>query len=156
MASTHALSKNFMIAHSLAPQTVSGTVNGTGVDTLGWHFASMVVYVGALAAGCGVVVKVQESDDDGSTDAYTDVVPVTNNVPYTPTTTAATTGSLIDAVADNKHMTIDMDIHNGPYKRYLRAVAGVASGSGGLVAAEFILGRGRYLPPTQEITGLSF
>lgn len=136
MAPIHTLTDNVKIAHSIAPQNVAGGVNGDGVDCWKYEGAVCNVYIGTLTAGQGVAVHVEESADNVT---FADV-------------TSATTGNLIDGVADKLHKQIDINLSER--LRYLRAVAAVASGSGGLMSADFILYKGRYLPPTQEMTAV--
>ena len=47
------------------------TTDGTGIDTQGFHQALIVLNVGTVTTSLDV--KVQESSDDGSSDAYADV-----------------------------------------------------------------------------------
>lgn len=47
------------------------TTNGSGIDTLGYHQALVVVSAGDITTSLDV--KIQESSDDGSSDAYADV-----------------------------------------------------------------------------------
>lgn len=47
------------------------TTNGAGIDTMGYHQALIVVSAGDIDTSLDV--KVQESSDDGSSDAYADI-----------------------------------------------------------------------------------
>lgn len=47
------------------------TTNGTGVDTMGFHQALIILNVGTVTTSLDV--KVQESSDDGSGDSYADI-----------------------------------------------------------------------------------
>lgn len=58
------------------------TTNGTGVDTLGYHQALIVLNVGLVTTSLDV--KVQESSDNGSGDTYADI----SGAAFTQVTTA--------------------------------------------------------------------
>lgn len=58
------------------------TTNGTGVDTLGYHQALVVLNVGTVTTSLDV--KVQESSDNGSGDSFADV----SGAAFTQVTTA--------------------------------------------------------------------
>lgn len=49
------------------------TVNSTGVDMAGFDAVAMVAAVGTLTSTAETTVKLQQSDDDGSSDAYSDL-----------------------------------------------------------------------------------
>lgn len=125
---------------SLAPQAVGAgaTVNGTGVDKRGWETAQAAIDIGAVvdAANTSVTVKLQESSDDGVSDAYADV-------------SGATTGAVLNA-GQNEPYTFDINLSDR--ERYLRLVATGGSVGGGLVSGEIVLMDGRTLPPTQDNT----
>ena len=94
--------------------TASGAVNGNGVNTTGFTHATAIVAIGTVT-GVGsstLTFKVQESNDDGSTDAYADITGATTGA----LTTADTTYS--DAVA-----AIVVNCVSGSRKRYMRLVA---------------------------------
>ena len=57
---------NVLIAHSIAPAVrTNGTVNGTGVDLLGYEGAAMIFHAGAWTDGSHTP-SLQESDDNSS------------------------------------------------------------------------------------------
>lgn len=58
------------------------TTNGTGIDTRGYHQALVVLNVGTVTTSLDV--KVQQSSDDGSSDAYADI----SGAAFTQVTTA--------------------------------------------------------------------
>jgi len=49
----------------------AGTTNGTGVDTLGFHQALVILNVGTVTTSLDV--KLQESSDNGSGDSFADI-----------------------------------------------------------------------------------
>ena len=56
------------------PQSVNGTAaTTTAIDTKGYRHCQIVVQFGAIGAADLDALKVQESNDDGSADAYADV-----------------------------------------------------------------------------------
>jgi hypothetical protein len=132
------LSDSHLVKGSLWPQAVTqdDDTNGDGVDCLGYETLLAVVAAGDIAAGT-VTVKLQESSDDGSTDAYADIA-------------SATTGAIAAAGDDEVYL---IDVNLSERERYIRAVATDAGGGGANeVAAVFVLSKGRHLPPTQENT----
>ena len=58
------------------------TTNGTGVDTLGYHQALVVLNVGTVTTSLDV--KLQESSDNGSSDSFADI----SGAAFTQVTTA--------------------------------------------------------------------
>ncbi len=136
----HTPSDSVLTKQALAPQDIGtgATVNGTGVDCLGHEVAVLEVNAGAIDSGANksVTVKLQESSDDGDSDAYADV-------------TDATTGA-IDNDGQNEPYLIEVNLSER--ERYLRAVATGGSADGGLVGAVLNLYRSRHNPPTQDNT----
>ena len=50
---------------SLAPQNVAATVNGTGVDTAGYHAVALLIALGVFAGtGPSATVQIQDSPDN--------------------------------------------------------------------------------------------
>jgi len=133
----HTVSDNLVVKQNIAPQDVASgaTVNGAGQDCAGHEQLLAVVEVGLATTG-NITVKLQESSDDGSTDAYADI-------------TSATTGA-VGTTGDNEPYLIDVNLSER--ERYIRAVATAAGGGDVLVGVSFVLARGRHLPPTQDNT----
>ena len=98
----------------------NAAVTFAAVDTIGARFARFRFQLGALDIAFATPPKIQESDDDGSTDAYADI-------------TGATL-SAISATKDNKLYQISIPIHGGR-KRYLKAVATAGDGAAGTYIA---------------------
>lgn len=135
----HTPSDNILVKQSIAPQAIaSGAVNGAGVDCAGYETALVEAQIGAIvnAANKTLTIKLQESSDDGSSDAYADI-------------TSATTAAIANAGQNKPYL---FDVNLSERKRYLRAVATAGSADGGLVSVAFLLMAGRHLPPTQEKT----
>lgn len=65
------LKNNVLDGLSIAPQSVSGTVNGTGID-LRQGGAEVVVHlaIGAVASGATGTVTIESSKNDNTADAY--------------------------------------------------------------------------------------
>lgn len=80
------------------------TLTSNSVDTTGYTSVSAVYHFGALTTGAVVTVKLQHSNDDGVTDAYTDIAGTAQTIP----------------VADANKMLITGIFK--PQKRYLRTV----------------------------------
>ncbi len=95
---------------SVVPGSFSGTTarNGSGVDTMGFADARAVCHVGAATGtpdSYTVTWKIQESSDNGSSDAFADVSGLT---------------AVCDA--DNELVTIDIPNVGTVRERYLRVV----------------------------------
>lgn len=124
-------SDSVLVKQAIAPQSISGaSVNGTGIDCLGYE--SLLVITEAGAVGTSITVKLQESSDDAAADPYADV-------------TGATTGAVTGA-----NEPYIMDVNLSERERYIRPVAtavGIV-----LVGVTFVLGSGRHLTPTQDNT----
>lgn len=54
---------------------VAGTTNllSEGIDTLGYQGALLRVAFGVITSGAATSIKAQQSDDDGSSDGYSDI-----------------------------------------------------------------------------------
>lgn len=75
-----------------------------GIDTLGFQSALLRVAFGTITSGAVTSIKAQQSDDDGASDAYSDL--------------AGTAQSVADT-DDNK--VFEIEIHR-PLKRYLTLI----------------------------------
>lgn len=94
-----------VVRHSNSVAVGTGTVTpSAGIDTAGFHGCEFIVLLGAITDGTPSV-KVQQSDDDGVADAYSDLLGT--SVPA-------------DAITDdNKVLRVDV---GRPQKRYLKAI----------------------------------
>lgn len=110
---------------SVAPQSIGGAVNGTGIDTSVGESALVVLNNGAATAAA--TIKIQESDDNSTfTDvADTDLIGLTLN-----SAGVAQTASTIVKVS---YIGV---------KRYIRVAT--TAGTAALFSAEVILGHPRH------------
>ena len=134
------LSDTQLVKQGIAPQAVAAgaTVQGGGIDCLGYETQQVVVEMGAIVSGANktVTVKLQESSDNNVADAWADVA-------------SATTGAIANAGQNEPYI---VDVNLSEVERYLQAVATGGSSDGGLVSATFVLAKGREAPPTQVNT----
>jgi len=79
-------------------------VNCTGVDMKGFRSVTFIVAFGAIDPTAVTSIKAQQSDDDGSTDAYSDLE-----------------GTSISVAADDDNQLVALEIDE-PLKRYVRCV----------------------------------
>jgi hypothetical protein len=107
------------------------------VDTRGYDWLRVTVYLGATDIAM-TALKLQESNDDGSSDAYADI---SGAVFGTSTGLSGSTSTLPSATGDNLFYTFLVKL-NGR-KRYIDVVATAGDGSAGTYAAIFgELGKG--------------
>lgn len=113
-------------------------ITSSAVDSKGFGAVRFLVAIGAVVTGAVTSIKVQQSDDDGSSDDYSDV-----------TGTAQT----IADTADDTHITVDI---LRPGKRYLKLIVsrGTQNATIGAVIAE--LYQSDTLPVTQTASGETF
>ena len=117
------------------------------VDTKGWEYATIYVYLGATDIAMAAL-KVQESDDNS---AYSDV---TGLVYGTSTNSAGSTSTLPSATDDNKFFAFHVDLKGR--KRYLDLVATAGNGAAGTyLTAWAVLSRGKEFPNSATERGLS-
>lgn len=122
----------------------------SAVDCAGAGCVEINVLFGAMDIAM-TALKVQESDDNGSADAYADVPGL---VFGTSENTAGSTSSLPSATADNRFFTFFVDMRGR--KRYLKLVATGGDGSAGTyMTAWAVLSRLAELPATATKRGAS-
>jgi len=136
----HTVTDEHLYKRSIAPQAVgsSATVNGAGVDCQGTEGLLAIVNIGAIVDSSNITltVKLQQSSDDGDSDAYADI-------------TDATT----DAIAnDGQNEVYLIELNMSERERYIRAVVTGGSSGGGLVGCVLELFRRRHGVPTQTNT----
>lgn len=120
----------------------------SSIDLKGWDYAQIFVYVGSTDIAMAAL-KVQESDDDGNSDAYADV---TGLVFGTSADIAGNTSSLPAADDDDKFFMFEIDCRTR--KRYLDLVATAGNGAAGSwIHAFAILSRGEQTPLTAAERG---
>lgn len=113
---------------------VAGTSDQTSsaVDTQGFTGCCFVASFGALTASQVTQIKVQQSDDDGASDAYSDLE-----------------GSLVGPLADadgNKQLVVDIV---RPQKRYLKLVVDRGTANAVIDGVVAYLYGAKSLPVTQ-------
>jgi hypothetical protein len=117
--------------------TAAGTsdIETAGVDTTGFESLVFIVPFGTITSGAVTSIKLQQSSDDGSSDAYSDLED-----------TAQT-------VADTKSNTIFLAEIHRPQKRYVRLVVDRGTQNAVVEGITVILHDGvRYAPITQPAT----
>lgn len=130
--------------------TDDDSITTASVDLKGWDYAQVFVYVGTTDIAL-TALKIQQSDDDASSDAYADV---TGLVFGTSDNIAGSTSTLPSATDDDSFFIFDIDARKT--ERYIDLVATVGNGSaGGWVHAFAILSRGEDSPVTAAERGAS-
>ena len=97
------------------------TLNGEGIDTDGYDGVLFAVMLGTLTSGQVTKLKVQQSSDNGSTDAFDDLA-------------SSSTAAAADADG-NKLLIVDVF---KPMKRYLRAVT-VRGTQNAVITSAFVI-----------------
>jgi hypothetical protein len=113
-------------------------ITSSAVDTAGFRAVRFLVVIGAVVTNAVTSIKLQQSDDDGSSDAYSDIV--------------GSSQTIADD-ADDTHIYSDIYV---PQKRYLKLIVSRATQNAtiGGVVAELYYSRRR--PVTQTATGESY
>jgi len=130
--------KTVLCVTTAAGAAGTSTITSTAVDTAEFAAVRFLVAIGPVVAGAVTSFKLQQSDDDGVADGYSDL--------------AGTSQTIADD-ADNTHQYIDV---LRPGKRYLKIVFSRATQNAtiGSVIAE--LYDHHTLPVTQTATGETF
>lgn len=125
--------KTVRVSNAVAAGTTDS--NGTGVDMTGYDAVRFVALLGTLTATQVTSLKAQQSDDDGSSDAYSDIE-----------------GSSSDPMddADDNDMLITDIIR--PTKQYVRPVVERATANAVIDGVIAELYRAREEPITQDAT----
>lgn len=119
--------------------TYTGTAGTTGlltegVDTLGYEGVCFKIAFGAITSGAATSVKLQQSDDNGVSDGYSDIVGSSQTV----------------ADTDDGKIVL-LDVHR-PQKRYLCAAISRATQNATVDYMEAILYNGNQVPITADST----
>lgn len=142
--------QNTKILNTIPPAVIKDNASFTAVavDTKGWDWAMFVFSLGATDIAMAAL-KLQESDDDGSGDAYADV----SGASFASATDIdGAAAALPSATDDNKVFVIEVDCR--ARNRYLKPVATAGDGAAGTyLAAICILGRGEITPITAANRG---
>jgi hypothetical protein len=115
------------------PQAIVDNASWTtsSIDTLGYSHCDIVVHLGALDIAM-VALKVQESNDDGSSDSYTDVTGLIFGTSNNITGSASTLPAATD---DNKFFLFSINLQGRD--RYLDLVATGGDGATGTYLTAF-------------------
>lgn len=127
-----------------------GSWSTTAVDTKGYNFAQFAVQLGATDVAMAAL-KLQESDDDGSSDAYADVAGAVAGGEGS-VDIAGAAFALPTATDDNQLVIIEVDLRKR--KRYLDLVATAGNGTAGTyLSALCVLSQGEITPVTAAERG---
>lgn len=120
---------NIKAVNAVAAATRSASVDGDAVDLLGFDSVALVVTTGAVTGAGNMTVKIQESDTSTAGD-FTDVDP----------------DHLQGAIANPLVANGTTKLGYRGFKRYLRAVLTLNSGTSVTVGAVFLLGNASERP----------
>ncbi len=124
----------------LIPAAVTATFSTGGIQRKGANAIQAQALVGAISSSGLYNVKVEHSNDDGVTDAYTDLAASTQNV----TGCAVTTGNTVGGAATNTLTVLNTDLRDA--KLWVRYTWTLISGTGATVAMTATLGAYDTLP----------
>lgn len=131
------LEANKIVLHHPAEAATTGTITpSAGVDVAGFKECTFGVLVGDVGSGGVPTVTVQQSSDDGDTDAYSNIE-----------------GSLVTVADDEDDSIVKIGVKN-PQKRYLKCIVGRADADiaiGGIIAV--LSGAGKMIV-TQDMANL--
>jgi hypothetical protein len=130
--------KTQLIVTTAAGATGQTAITSSAVDTAGYTGVRFLVAIGPVTASAATSIKLQQSDDDGSSDAYSDIV--------------GTSQTIADS-ADNTHIYADIF---QPQKRYLKLVVSRATQDATIGAVFAELYGASTLPVTQTATGETY
>jgi len=82
----------------------TSTQTSSAIDMQGYDRATVLLIIGTITSGAALSIKLQQSDDDGSTDAYDDLA-----------------GSSVSIADTNSNKIVPYDIVR-PLKRYVKVV----------------------------------
>ena len=143
----HTPSSRLKVQPTLDPEVRTAVANGAGVDCRGFEDALVILHIGAHDRTTGdetLNVKLQESSDNGSGDAFADVAGGAF---------AQIAGQAIDATKGNSYV---MNVKLSKRERYLRAV-GTPAGTTPSTAysVQIVLLNARSEPVTQDAAAVS-
>lgn len=110
------------------------TITSSAVDMSGFDVCKFEVHFGAITAGAATSVKIQQSSDDGASDAYSDL--------------AGTSATVADD-QDNKILVVEVV---RPLKRYLKCIVSRATQNSVVDSIVAHKGEPRTLPVVQGST----
>jgi hypothetical protein len=112
----------------------TSTVTSSSVDMKGYENCLFVVAFGAIVSGGVQSVKVQQSSDDGSTDAYSDLE-----------------GTSVSVADNNDNQLVYVEIAR-PTKRYLKCIVSRATQNSTVDAIIAVLSGNKDMPTTHDAT----
>jgi hypothetical protein len=130
--------KTQLVVTTAAGASGQTTITSSAVDTTGFLGVRFLIAIGPVTAGAVTTFKLQQSDDDGGSDAYSDIV--------------GSSQTIADS-ADNTHVYSDIF---QPQKRYLKLVVSRATQDATIGAVIAELYGASTLPVTQTATGESY
>lgn len=138
------LSKDVKISSAITPTAgAAGTtdIEGAGLDMANFEGVLMLVRAGVLTTGGTCTIKAQQSDDDGSSDAYSDL---------------EGTLQTLDVDADDEK-TFFINVHR-PQKRYVRLYVDRGTQNAVISSAHYLQYGPRVKPTTHgtNVSGESF
>jgi len=110
----------------------TSTQNGTGVDTSGFDEVTFVAQIGTITSTGAPAMKLQQSDDDGSVDDYTDI--------------AGSSQALADT---DSGKCLAITVYR-PTKKFVRPVILRPTANAVIDSVLCILGKPRALPTSQS------
>lgn len=126
-------------------------VTTTAIDTKGWEYLDVLVLVGDIDADM-TALKLQESEDDGGSDAYADIAGANFATGTQPDGTSAALPTA--AAGDNKIFHFGLNLVG--VERYVDVVATAGNGSNGAyITIIYILSRGKTSPSTYAGRGFA-
>lgn len=123
--------KDVLVEH-IIDRTADGqaTTTSSAVDMAGFNKAAFIIPIGTSASNGVVTAKLQQSSDDGSTDAYSDIEG--SSVTYTN--------------GDNKELAIEII---NPAKRYLKCIVVTSTGNSEIGPVICLKHGAKLMPVTQ-------
>ncbi len=128
------LSKESKIVTALDYASGTASRNGAACDMQGFEAVAMIVKFATIAVGATTSIKAQQSSDNGSADAYSDL---------------EGTGQTVAADDDNQVFVIDLV---RPTKRYVRLVVTKDGANAAAESAIYLLYGAKDLPVTMNVT----
>ena len=123
------------IRHSDAVAAGTSTITpSSGVDTQGFEACTFLAAFGAIVAGAATSIKVQQSDDDGVADAYSDLE-----------------GTSVTVADDDDNQVFYVEVVN-PLKRYLKLIVSRATQNSTVDGIFAVLTGAKTIPTTHDAT----
>lgn len=135
MSNAHQLSSQAKAAVALKAQTITADASGAGVDTTGYDRVTFQVNVGTVTGTSPTLdITLQESSDDGGSDAYANV----------------TSGTITQITDSNDESIYLLEVNAAKRERYLRLDFNTGGTSPSYpISATAWLHRARHEAPSQ-------